>query len=127
MAEVRTCSGFRKDGQRCANVVRGSAGLCWAHSPENSARRKEIASHAAKAKASRSGEVVQVKDILMNLATDLRAGKVDRGNASVLSQIYGTVLRAFEQERRIKETEEYGERIKALEEAQRRRNGFRSV
>src|SRR5215217_765839 len=127
MAEAHLCGVLRANGEPCAKTVRNGASTCWAHDPANAEHRKQNASIAAKAKASKSFEVVQVKDILMNLAADLRAGKVDRGDASVLSQIYGTVLRAFEQERRIKETEEYGERIKALEEAQRRRNGFRSV
>lgn len=119
MEKAHTCGELRANGEPCANRPQTGASTCWAHSPENGERRSENARKAAKAKASKSYEVVRVKDTLLRLANDLRAGKVSRGDASVLSQIYGTILRAFEQERRVRETEEIIARVQRVEELQK--------
>jgi len=105
--------------------VHTSAGLCWAHDPQNQERRREIASTAAKARG--NNELRDVRYQLKALADDVLAGKVDRGDAAVAAQVLGVYIRCVEQERKQKELVEFGERIEALEEAQRRRNGFRSV
>jgi hypothetical protein len=41
---------------------------------------------------------------------------VDRGRAAVANQILNTVIRAVEQERKVRETEELAQRLEVLEE-----------
>lgn len=125
MQEPHKCTALRRDGSPCSNLVHTSAGLCWAHDPQNQERRREIASKAAKARG--NNELRDVRYQLKALADDVLAGKVDRGDAAVAAQVLGVYIRCVEQERKQKELVEFGERIEALEEAQRRRNGFRSV
>jgi hypothetical protein len=48
-------------------------------------------------------------------------GKVDRGRAAVANQLYNTLIRAIEQERKLRELEELAERLEALEEVLRGR------
>jgi hypothetical protein len=42
--------------------------------------------------------------------------RVDRGSAAVVNQILNTVIRAIEQERKMRELEEMAQRLEALEE-----------
>jgi len=42
-------------------------------------------------------------------------GTVDRGDAAVINQIYNTLIRAMEQERKNLETGELAERLEAME------------
>ena len=62
-----------------------------------------------------SGEIVDLKKQLANLATDVLDGKVERGTAAVVNQIINTRARLLEVERKIKETEELEVRLEALE------------
>jgi hypothetical protein len=62
-----------------------------------------------------SGEIVDLKKQLANLATDVLDGKVERGTAAVVNQIINTRARLLEVERKIKETEELEARLEALE------------
>jgi hypothetical protein len=43
-------------------------------------------------------------------------GKADRSRAAVVNQLYNTLIRAIEQERKLKELGELAERLEALEE-----------
>jgi hypothetical protein len=78
-------------------------------------------------KNTKPSEVVEIKQRLRQLADDVVEGRVDTGRASVASQLLGTLLRAVEQERRVKETELLGERMDALEEKQARREHRNSL
>ena len=62
-----------------------------------------------------SGEIVDLKKQLANLATDVLDGNVERGTAAVVNQIINTRARLLEVERKIKETEELEARLEALE------------
>lgn len=44
------------------------------------------------------------------------SGKVGRADAAVVNQIWGTLVRAIEQERKLVETGELAERLEAMEE-----------
>ncbi|HET7270268.1 MAG TPA: hypothetical protein VFI90_04200 [Rubrobacter sp.] len=52
----------------------------------------------------------------MNLAADVLEGKAERGRATVTNQLYNTLIRAIEQERKLREFGELAERLEALEE-----------
>ena len=91
----------------------GPHGLCWAHDPKNAERRRKGASRGGRAKASR--ELPAIKSLLEDLTERVLSGELETGRAAVANQLVNTRLRAIEQERKIRETEELEERLEALE------------
>jgi hypothetical protein len=87
---------------------------CYAHDPERADERRRNASRGGRAKG--NGELADLKEQLKDLAGDVLAAKVDRGSAAVVNQILNTVIRAIEQERKMRELEEMAQRLEALEE-----------
>lgn len=57
---------------------------------------------------------------------DVRDGRMERGDAVVINQILNTRARLIELERKAKETEEFEERLAALERSAENRRGGRS-
>ncbi|PLS87794.1 MAG: hypothetical protein CYG60_00065, partial [Actinobacteria bacterium] len=57
------------------------------------------------------------------LAEDVLEGRVDRGDATVVNQILNTRARLIEVERKVKEAEEFEERLEALERAAGQKGG----
>jgi hypothetical protein len=108
------CRANKRDGSPCTAPATGANGYCWAHDPANSEQRRRIASKGGRGKG--GGELSDLKKQVKDLAADVLEGKVDRGRAAVANQLYNTLIRAMEQERKIRETEELAERVEALEE-----------
>jgi copper transport protein len=50
------------------------------------------------------------------IAAEVLEGTADRGRAAVANQLYNTLIRAIEQERKLRELGELAERLEALEE-----------
>jgi hypothetical protein len=115
------CRATKASGEPCRGTATGPHGLCWAHAPENAEQRRRGAQRGGKAKA--SGEIRDLKKQLEDLARDVLAGTVDRGNAVVVNQILNTRARLIEIERKIREAEEIEARIDALERAAAGRDG----
>jgi hypothetical protein len=92
------CRMTKANGEGCKGTATGAHGLCWAHAPENAEQRRRGASRGGKAKA--SGEIRDLKKQLEDLARDVLAGTVERGNAVVVNQILNTRLRLADLERR---------------------------
>jgi hypothetical protein len=67
-------------------------------------------------KAKASGELGRVKARLQALADMVEEGQMDRADAAVISQIWGTYLRAVSVELKAREQLEITERLEALEE-----------
>jgi uncharacterized coiled-coil protein SlyX len=57
----------------------------------------------------------ELKDELRALIRELKAGEVQPGVASVLTQLFNVLLRALDQERRVKDQDELEARIAGLE------------
>ena len=108
------CRASKRNGSPCTAPASGGNGYCWAHDPANAERRRRIASRGGRGKG--GGELLDLKRQLKDLAADVLDGKVERGDAAVVNQIWGTLVRAIEQERKIRETGELAERLEALEE-----------
>ncbi len=87
--------------------------MCWAHDPRNAAQRKRITSKAGKSKPIR--ELINIKQRLSDLATDVLEGTVDKGDAGVVSQVLNVYLRAVSVELRVREQEQLIERVEELE------------
>ena len=117
------CSFIKGTGERCKGAATGAHGLCWAHAPENADRRRRMASRAAKSKPNR--ELRDVKALCEDLTSRVLAGELPPGPAAVANQLINTRLRAIEQERKNKETEDLEARIEALERTHEREKGAR--
>ena len=107
------CAGIKRDGGRCAVVVGAGKDHCYAHDPDRSDERKRHAQRGKRTKG--GGELAALKRQLRDLAAGVLDGTVDRGDAAVINQIYNTLIRAMEQERKNLETGELAERLEAME------------
>jgi hypothetical protein len=96
-------------------VVGPGQSHCYAHDPDRSEERKRNASRGGKSKGT-GGELADLKKKVRDLASDVLEGKADRGRAAVANQLYNTLIRAIEQERKMRELEELAARLEALEE-----------
>ncbi len=83
------------------------------HAPEHAEQRRRMASKAARAKPNR--ELRDVKALCSDLTERVLSGELVPGPAAVANQLINTRLRAIEQERKNKETEDLEARIAALE------------
>jgi hypothetical protein len=101
----------------------GHHALCWAHDPKNADKRRRGQSRGGRGKP--TTEIRDLKKQLEDLATDVLAGNVERGNAVVVNQILNTRLRAVELERKVREQEEIIERLAALEQSPEQKGGSR--
>src|SRR5215212_1767095 len=110
---MAVCRATKANGQHCTLPANGPQGLCWAHDPANAEKRRRGASRGGKAKANR--ELPQIKSLLDDLTDRVLSGDLAPGTAAVANQLINTRLRAIEQERRNRETEELEARIEALE------------
>jgi predicted RNA-binding Zn ribbon-like protein len=120
------CIGAKRDGTPCKATVEIEDTLCWWHAPENAEERSRVASKAATAKHADS-ELSSVRRRLKELAESVLDGRVSTAKASVGAQVFGVYLRAVEQERKQKETEELALRVEELEDtirSQQQRGGF---
>jgi hypothetical protein len=89
---------------------------CYSHDPTRADERKRNASRGGKSKAAGGGELADLKKQAKELAADVLDGQVETGKAAVANQIFNTLIRAREQERKNLETGELVERMEALEE-----------
>jgi hypothetical protein len=107
------CQGIKRDGGRCTASVPAGVQWCFNHDPAREQERKRNASRAGRTKG--TGEISDLKKQLKDLAADVLAGEVGRGEAAVVNQILNTRARLIELERKIKEQEELEDRLEALE------------
>ena len=107
------CRATKASGDPCRAPATEPHGYCWAHDPANAEQRSRMASKAARSRPSR--ELVRVKAQLEDLTRDVLAGELETSRAAVANQLINTRLRAIEQERKNKETEELAQRVEELE------------
>jgi hypothetical protein len=108
------CSHTYADSSRCRRIVSAEQEYCYSHDPARASERRRNAARGGKAKA--SGELGRVKARLQTLADMVEEGQMDRADAAVISQIWGTYLRAVSVELRVREETEFVERLLRLEE-----------
>src|SRR5215204_4321004 len=113
------CAAIKANGERCRLDAQEKQDTCWAHSPENSEKRRRRASRGGRAKANR--ELPEIKALLEDLTDRVLSGELQTGPAAVANQLINTRLRAIELERKIREAEEIEERLTALEALARNR------
>jgi hypothetical protein len=108
------CSHTYADSSQCRRIVSAEQRYCYSHDPLRAGERRRNAARGGKAKA--SGEVGRVKARLQTLADMVEEGQMDRADAAVISQIWGTYLRAVSVELKAREQLEIAERLEQLEE-----------
>ncbi len=119
------CRATKANGEGCKAPATGPDGWCWAHAPENAEKRRRMASKAAKAKPNR--ELRDVKALCEDLTERVLAGHLLPGPAAVANQLINTRLRAIEQERKNRETEDLEARIAALESREKGDRSWRGA
>src|SRR5829696_5483700 len=117
------CSGFKRDGSRCTATVNPLHTHCWWHDPANAERRRRAASRGGKGKAGRA--VKELHTLLEDLTKRVIDGELETSRGAVANQLIGTRIRLFEYERRLKELEEFEDRLEVLEQAQQQEAGNR--
>jgi hypothetical protein len=125
------CTAIKKDGSSCSKEAEPGSALCWSHDPANEEERRRIASRGGRAStavlAERRGpaaqEIRDLKEELRTLARGVKEGEVPPPVGTALNQIYNTLLRAMDQERRTREAGELEARLAALEERAALRRG----
>jgi hypothetical protein len=117
------CAGTKRDGSQCTASVEPPQRYCWWHDPDNAEERRRAASKAGKSRPSR--ELPAIKAQLQDLTEQVLAGGLETGRAAVANQFINTRLRAIEQERKNRETDQLEARIEALERTHEREKGAR--
>ncbi len=117
------CTANKRDGSPCTLPSYGSSSLCWAHSPETAERRRRGQSRGGRSKPTK--ELISVKQRLSELADDVLEGNVDRADAAVTSQVLNVYLRAVSLELKVREQQEFEERIEQIEQAIERQQSNR--
>lgn len=110
------CRGTKPDETPCERLVPASQSYCYSHDPERKDERRRNAARVGRSKPNR--ELVEVKDRLRELAESVIEGRMDRGNAAVAGQLFGTFIRSVSAEIKVKEVLELEERIEQLERIQ---------
>jgi hypothetical protein len=108
------CSHIYADSSQCRRIVSAEQKYRYSHDPARATERKRNAARGGRAKA--SGELGRVKARLQALADMVEEGQMDRADAAVISQIWGTYLRGVSVELKVREQLEITERLEALEE-----------
>ena len=108
-----SCTATKRNGESCTLPAVGREGLCWAHDPKNSEKRRKGQSRGGRGKP--TTEIRALKTQLEDLAAGVLAGTVDRGDAVAVNQIITTRARLIELERKVKEQDELEERLEVLE------------
>ena len=111
------CAGTKRNGERCTATVEPPQTLCWWHDPANAEKRRRAASRGGRAKANPVAR--ELHELLEGLIDRVMDGTIETGRGAVANQLITTRIKLLEYERRAKETEEFEERLAALERARR--------
>lgn len=117
---MSVCSGIRADGGRCRAQAMRDSEWCINHHPDRADLRHRRASKGGRrgGRGRPQHETEAIKVLLEDLTDRVLSGDLETGRAVVANQLINTRLRALEQERKTKESEELEARIEALESKQ---------
>ena len=113
------CAAITSAGERC-KLDATSGSYCWSHDPENADERRRRVRRGGKARG--AGELSEIKRLLEELTSRVLKvegyAPLETAPAAIANQLINTRLRAIEQERKNRETEDLEARIESLERAQ---------
>jgi hypothetical protein len=110
------CTATTQYGRPCQNQAQPGKEVCWSHDPENAAQRVSNAragGTAAHSPATR--EIGELKEELKELIREVKDGKVAPGVAAVITQLANTIIRAIDQDRKVRELDDIEGRLVELE------------
>jgi hypothetical protein len=121
------CSGITQSGTACKGIPIDGSQWCYVHHPDRTDERRRHGSRGGKrgGRGRPQVEVNSVKERLWALAEDTLAGRIDKGIAAVVTQIWGTYLKACSVGLDVQERLELIDRVEQLEEALARRKDDR--
>ncbi len=124
-AENPRCTAIKAGGGRCSLPAQPGQDTCWTHSRETAEQRKRNASAGGHARSRRPPtELEMIKGQLRTIAGAVLNGEMDKGTAITINQIFNSLLRSIELERRLDKHDELMERLAELEaEVERRGQG----
>ena len=100
----RKCPAITAAGEGCRGYVHPGKTYCPAHDPNRAQARRTAASKAGRVRT--HTEFREVKAQLRQLADDVLAGRQNRADAAVVSQVLGVWARVAEAEVRLRQFEE---------------------
>ena len=117
---MSVCSGITAAGDRCKAQAMRNSEWCINHHPDRADLRRRRASKGGRrgGRGRTQHETEAIKALLEDLTERVLGGDLETGPAAVANQLINTRLRALEQERKNKETEDLDARIEALESKQ---------
>jgi hypothetical protein len=125
------CAAITQAGAACKGIPIDASGYCYAHHPDYTDERRRYGSRGGKrgGRGRPQAELHEIKNLLADLTARVLkeegAAPLETGRVAVANQLINTRLRAVEQERKIRETEDLEARIEALERAQGKKGGNR--
>jgi hypothetical protein len=118
------CAHTYGDFSQCKRIVTAEQTYCYSHDPARQEERRRNAARGGKMKA--TGEIGRVKARLQALADMVEEGQMDRADAAVIGQLWGTYIRAVGMELKVREVTELETRLEELESAlEQRKDGRR--
>jgi hypothetical protein len=126
MVATGRCSAITRAGTRCQGLATQGSNFCWSHHPSTVEARRQRASKAGQAGGNGRArgatvELLEGRRYARRLIDQLTRGEVDRGVAVACFQGLNTIARFLEIEAKIRQTEEFGERLEALEQGSKDR------
>jgi len=115
------CAFIKPGGERCKATAMKGYDTCYGHRPDLAEERRRNASKGGRVggRGRGSGEIAEIKTLLSDLTERVLAVEgaepLPSGAAAIANQLINTRLRAIEQERKNRETEDLEARIEALE------------
>ncbi len=109
------CAGTKRDGGRCATIVKPPQTHCYQHDAARAGERHRAASKAARSKPNR--EVKGYKQEVRDLIAAVENGDQDRADAAVILQGFRLLKDFVELERKVREQDELEARLAELERA----------
>ena|SRR5215204_5795385 len=122
---MATCAGIKRDGGRCTATVEPPQRFCWWHDPKNAERRRRAASRGGRSRP--STEVRTIKEEIKTVIADVKAGELDRNDASAMIQGYRALKDYIALERQIHETDVLAAEIEEIRQIIAEREGRRQT
>jgi hypothetical protein len=109
------CRATKRNGEPCTLAANGPHGFCWAHDPQNAAKRRRMASHASRARGTH--EIIELKSEIRRVIAEVEAGNMDKLVGQVVLQGFRVWKDAIELERRVRETDEVARELEELKQS----------
>jgi hypothetical protein len=111
------CAAITQAGTACKGIPIEGSSYCYVHHPDHAEERRRHGSRGGKrgGRGRPQTELHEIKALCQDLTQRVLSGDLQPGPAAVANQLVNTRLRAIEQERKVKETEDLEARVEALE------------